>query len=99
MIMCMRASWSEFSRLERFEERRQTLTLAPNSDTQPESQPIDARTHYTPNISKFLLWEGELVLLSSPSLPLILLNAEQSPSTPTSPPNTGATTSNPTTRT
>lgn len=29
-----------------------------NSDTQPESQPIDSKTHYTPNIAKFLLWEG-----------------------------------------
>lgn len=30
-----------------------------DSDTQPESQPIDIKTHYTPNIAKYLLWEGQ----------------------------------------
>lgn len=30
----------------------------PRSDTQPETQPIDAKTHYCPNLAKFLLWEG-----------------------------------------
>ncbi|KAJ8293919.1 Hexosaminidase D [Rhodotorula toruloides] len=35
-------------------------------DTQPESQPIDARTHYTPNISKFLLWEEPFFSFLSP---------------------------------
>lgn len=29
-----------------------------HSDTQPETQPIDAKTHYCPNLAKFLLWEG-----------------------------------------
>ncbi|KAK4051972.1 hypothetical protein OIO90_004502 [Microbotryomycetes sp. JL221] len=35
-------------------------------DTQPESQPIDIRTHYTPNISKFLLWEEPFFSFLSP---------------------------------
>ncbi|GAA5832404.1 hypothetical protein JCM11251_006443 [Rhodosporidiobolus azoricus] len=35
-------------------------------DTQPESQPIDAKTHYTPNISKFLLWEEPFFSFLSP---------------------------------
>jgi hypothetical protein len=30
-----------------------------HSDTQPETQPIDAKTHYCPNLAKFLLWEGD----------------------------------------
>lgn len=60
MTTCMRASWSESPVAGT--RRRLRLTLNPSvvhSDTQPESQPIDVRTHYTPNISKFLLWEGE----------------------------------------
>ncbi|GJN90362.1 hypothetical protein Rhopal_003373-T1 [Rhodotorula paludigena] len=35
-------------------------------DTQPESQPIDARTHYTPNLAKFLLWEEPFYSFLSP---------------------------------
>ncbi|GAA5866320.1 hypothetical protein JCM8547_000738 [Rhodosporidiobolus lusitaniae] len=35
-------------------------------DTQPESQPIDSRTHYTPNISKYLLWEEPFFSFLSP---------------------------------
>ncbi|GAA6032157.1 hypothetical protein JCM8097_007101 [Rhodosporidiobolus ruineniae] len=35
-------------------------------DTQPEAQPIDSRTHYTPNLSKFLLWEEPFFSFLSP---------------------------------
>ncbi|GAA5961938.1 hypothetical protein JCM21900_001154 [Sporobolomyces salmonicolor] len=35
-------------------------------DTQPESQPIDAKTHYTPNIAKYLLWEEPFYSFLSP---------------------------------
>lgn len=35
-------------------------------DTQPESQPIDIRTHYTPNLAKFLLWEQPFYSILSP---------------------------------
>ncbi|GAA6016817.1 hypothetical protein JCM11491_001816 [Sporobolomyces phaffii] len=35
-------------------------------DTQPESQPIDNKTHYTPNIAKYLLWEEPFYSFLSP---------------------------------
>ncbi|GAA5839664.1 hypothetical protein JCM3766R1_000936 [Sporobolomyces carnicolor] len=35
-------------------------------DTQPESQPIDIKTHYTPNIAKYLLWEEPFYSFLSP---------------------------------
>ncbi|BGP17787.1 hypothetical protein JCM10213v2_005829 [Rhodosporidiobolus nylandii] len=35
-------------------------------DTQPESQPIDSRTHYTPNLAKYLLWEEPFFSFLSP---------------------------------
>ncbi|GAA6062888.1 hypothetical protein JCM10212_002110 [Sporobolomyces blumeae] len=35
-------------------------------DTQPESQPIDVKTHYTPNIAKYLLWEEPFYSFLSP---------------------------------
>ncbi|GAA5958945.1 hypothetical protein JCM3765_000780 [Sporobolomyces pararoseus] len=35
-------------------------------DTQPESQPIDTKTHYTPNIAKYLLWEEPFYSFLSP---------------------------------
>lgn len=41
------------------QRRRLTFALHIHSDTQPESQPIDVRVHFTPNLGKFLLWEGE----------------------------------------
>lgn len=36
------------------------------SDTKPESQPIDSKTHYAPNIAKFLLWEEPFYSFLSP---------------------------------
>lgn len=36
------------------------------SDTKPESQPIDSKTHYTPNLAKFLLWEEPAYSFLSP---------------------------------
>ncbi|KWU41419.1 glycoside hydrolase [Rhodotorula sp. JG-1b] len=35
-------------------------------DTQPETQPIDAKTHYCPNLAKFLLWEEPFFSFLSP---------------------------------
>ncbi|GAA6003694.1 hypothetical protein JCM10207_003550 [Rhodosporidiobolus poonsookiae] len=35
-------------------------------DTQPESQPITDKTHYTPNLAKFLLWEEPFYSFLSP---------------------------------
>ncbi|KAI5475274.1 hexosaminidase, glycoside hydrolase family 20 protein [Pseudohyphozyma bogoriensis] len=35
-------------------------------DTQPESQPIDTRTRYTPNLAKYLLWEEPFFSFLSP---------------------------------
>ncbi|TNY20943.1 glycoside hydrolase superfamily [Rhodotorula diobovata] len=35
-------------------------------DTQPESQPISANSHYTPNLAKFLLWEEPFFSFLSP---------------------------------
>ncbi|KAM0748766.1 glycoside hydrolase [Meredithblackwellia eburnea MCA 4105] len=35
-------------------------------DTQPEALPIDAKTHYTPNLAKFLLWEEPFYSFLSP---------------------------------
>ncbi|GAA5990086.1 hypothetical protein JCM10908_005816 [Rhodotorula pacifica] len=35
-------------------------------DTQPETQPIDAKTHYCPNLAKFLLWEEPFYSFLSP---------------------------------
>ncbi|KAL8279114.1 hypothetical protein RQP46_008572 [Phenoliferia psychrophenolica] len=35
-------------------------------DTQPEAQPVDVKTHYTPNLSKFLLWEEPFYSFLSP---------------------------------
>lgn len=36
------------------------------SDTQPEAQPLDNKTHYTPNLSKFLFWEEPFYSFLSP---------------------------------
>ncbi|KAK4703569.1 hypothetical protein P7C70_g2649, partial [Phenoliferia sp. Uapishka_3] len=35
-------------------------------DTQPETQPVDVKTHYTPNMAKWLLWEEPFYSFLSP---------------------------------
>ena len=79
-------------------------------DTQPEAQVITTTTHYTPNMSKYLLWEGMPAppLCDAPT-PAVLTFLRHSPpphhshpqnhSSASSRPSTAATTSRHTTRT